>query len=330
MNTARGRILIAFAIVYVVWGSTYLGIRVAVETIPPFLLAASRSLVAGALLLAFARWREGRSEASAAPPLHPRATYWRTAFLMGFLMFALGNALLSWAETRIDSGLAALLVGAIPLWVVILARINPWGTKREITPQKVAGVVVGLIGLGMLILPGSAAAAAGVRFDVLAVGLLLIGSIGWAIGTVIAPSLPHPKDKLEGSGMTMLAGGAMILVISLVRGELSGFALGAVSGRSIFAWVYLVIFGSMIAYSAYIYLVAECEPTTVATYALVNPIVAVFLGWLFVDEVVTGRMLVATLVIIAGLALTLFGGEAAAWAGRQARATGRVIRQTVL
>lgn len=327
MNTARGRIIIAFAIVYVVWGSTYLGIRVAVETIPPFLLAASRSLFAGALLLAFAKWRS-RGKDSAPAPHSPRVL-WRSAFLMGFLMFALGNALLSWAETRIDSGLAALLVGAIPLWVVVLARINPWGTKRPITPQKVAGVVVGLIGLGMLILPGSAATAAGVRFDVLAVGLLLIGSIGWAIGTVIAPSLPHPKDKLEGSGMTMLAGGAMILVISLVRGELSSFTLAAVSGRSIFAWIYLVIFGSMIAYSAYIYLVAECEPTTVATYALVNPIVAVFLGWLFVDEVVTGRMLVATLVIIAGLALTLFGGEAAAWAGRQARATGRVIRQTV-
>jgi drug/metabolite transporter (DMT)-like permease len=328
MNTARGRILIAFAIVYVVWGSTYLGIRVAVETIPPFLLAASRSLVAGALLLGFAKWR--RPEAPTAPATHRPSVLWRSAFIMGFLMFALGNALLSWAETRIDSGLAALLVGAIPLWVVVLARINPWGTKRPITPQKVAGVVVGLIGLGMLILPGSSAAAAGVRFDFLAVGLLLIGSIGWAIGTVVAPSLPQPKDKLEGSGQTMLAGGAMILVISLVRGELSGFALDAVSGRSIFAWVYLVIFGSMIAYSAYIYLVAECEPTTVATYALVNPIVAVFLGWLFVDEVVTGRMLVATLVIIAGLALTLFGGEAAAWAGRQARATGRVIRQTVL
>ena len=327
MHTHRGRILIAFAIVYVVWGSTYLGIRVAVETIPPFVLAASRSMVAGLLLIGLARWRARGS--TPAPERPATRTLWRSAFLMGFLMFVMGNALLSWAETRIDSGLAALIVGAIPLWVVLLARFNPVGPRREITVQKFLGVVVGLIGLGMLVWPGEARVA-GVRMDPLAIGLLMIGSFGWAVGTVIAPSLPHSGDKMLDSGRTMLAGGSMILIPALVRGEFALLHPALLSGRSIAAYVYLVIFGSMLAYSAYVYLVAHCEASTVATYALVNPIVAVFLGWLFVDEVVTGRMLVATLVIVAGLALTLFGGEAAAWAGRQARMTGRVLRQTVL
>ena len=139
MNTHRGRILIAFAIVYVVWGSTYLGIRVAVETIPPFMLSATRSFVAGALLFAFARWR-ARAERR---PLPSRAE-WRGAWIMGFLMFVMGNALLSWAETRIDSGLAALVVGAIPLWVVILERFKPWEGRKEVTLQKGLGVAVGL------------------------------------------------------------------------------------------------------------------------------------------------------------------------------------------
>ena len=330
MSTHRGRILIAFAIVYLVWGSTYLGIRVAVETIPPFILAASRSLFAGAILFAFARWRANRNAAAGAQaPKRPSAAHWRTAFIMGFLMFVMGNALLSWAETRIDSGLAALIVGAIPLWVVVMARLNPYGAKREITLQKFVGVVVGIAGLGMLVWPGSATTA-GVRMDPLAIGLLMLGSLGWAWGTVISPSLAHSGDKLEGSAMTMLAGGAMILIPATLKGEFALLHPELISGRSIAAWVYLVIFGSMIAYSAYVYLVASCEASTVATYALVNPIVAVFLGWLFVGEVVTSRMLLATIVIVAGLALTLFGGEAAAWAQRQARATGAAIRSVVL
>jgi drug/metabolite transporter (DMT)-like permease len=330
MHTHRGRILIAFAIVYLVWGSTYLGIRVAVETIPPFLLAATRSLFAGAVLYAFARWRAGRGErsTSAHPPIR-RSALWRTAFIMGFLMFVMGNALLSWAETRIDSGLAALIVGAIPLWVVVMARLNPYAAKREITLQKFVGVVVGIAGLGMLVWPGSATTA-GVRMDPLAIGLLMLGSLGWAWGTVISPSLAHSGDKLEGSAMTMLAGGAMILIPAALKGEFTQLHPELISARSIAAWVYLVVFGSMIAFSAYVYLVASCEASTVATYALVNPIVAVFLGWLFVGEVVTARMVTATFVIVAGLALTLFGGEAAAWATRQARATGQAIRSAVL
>ena len=326
----KSRVLLAFAIVYLVWGSTYLAIRVAVETIPPFLMAGVRNLAAGLLLLALVKIRNAKPSASA--PQRRSAPYWRTAVIMGFLMFALGNALLSWTETRIDSGLAALLVGAIPLWVAIIARFNLWGPRRDLSLQRILGVAVGLVGLAMLVWPGSAAG--GVRFDALAVGVLLIGSLGWAIGTVVAPSLPHPADKLEGSGQTMVAGGLMILLVAAVRGEFGMLHLGAVSWQSLAAVAYLVVFGSMIAYSAYAYLMVSCDASTVATYALVNPIVAVFLGWLVLNEVVTARMVVATGVIIAGLGLTLFGGEAARWTGRQLdRLTGRqldseTVRQT--
>lgn len=326
----KSKTFLAFAIVYLVWGSTYLAIRVAVESIPPFLMAGFRNLSAGLLLLTLVRFRGRRSTAQA--PQRPGAAYWRTAFIMGFLMFALGNALLSWTETRIDSGLAALLVGAIPLWVVLIARFNLWGPRKEITLQRFLGVMVGLIGLAMLVWPG--AAAGGVRFDLLAVGVLVVGSLGWAVGTVVAPGLPHPADKLEGSGMTMVAGGVMILIVATVRGEWAHFHPSAVTWQSYAALAYLVVFGSMIAYSAYAYLMVTTEATTVATYALVNPIVAVLLGWLILGEVVTLRMVVATAVIIAGLGLTLFGGEAAKWTGRQLdRLTGRqldgeTVRQT--
>lgn len=315
MNTHRGRILIAFAIVYVVWGSTYLGIRVAVETIPPFMLSATRSFVAGILLFAFARWR-GRGQRR---PL-PSRQEWTAAVLMGFLMFVMGNALLSWAETRIDSGLAALVVGAIPLWVVILERFKPWEGRKEVTLQKGLGVAVGLAGLGLLVWPG--ASTGGVRMDPLAIGLLMIGSMGWAVGTVIAPVLKQAKDKMENAAMSMLTGGVMVLAIALIRGE--RLVLGDVSARSWVSWVYLVIFGSMIAYSAYVWLVAHVEAGKIATYALVNPIVAVFLGWLLVGEQVTARMLIATVIIIAGLTLTLFGREMAHWTGsRVSRVTGQ-------
>ena len=322
----KSKVLLAFAIVYVVWGSTYLAIRVAVETIPPFLMAGVRNLAAGLLLLALVRLRNRRSSAPApslagdsrnnalVSPLRsrPSVPHLRTAAIMGFLMFALGNALLSWTETRIDSGLAALLVGAIPLWVAIIARFNLWGPRRDLSLQRILGVAVGLAGLAMLVWPGSAAG--GVRFDALAVGVLLIGSLGWAIGTVVAPSLPHPADKLEGSGQTMVAGGLMILLVAGARGEFGMLHPGAVSWQSLAAVAYLIVFGSMIAYSAYAYLMVSCDASTVATYALVNPIVAVFLGWLLLNEVVTARMIVATGVIIAGLGLTLFGGGAANWA----------------
>lgn len=315
MSRSRARLLLAFGIVYLVWGSTYLAIRVGVETIPPFILSGTRNLVAGLLLLTLVRLRGRKATTSAHPPFRP-SVHWRTAVIMGFLMFALGNAILSWAETRIDSGLAALLVGAIPLWVVLIARFNPWGPTRAITPQKVIGVAVGIAGLGLLVWPG-AGQDGGLRLDPLAIGLLFIGSIGWAVGTVIAPSLPHPADKFEGSGMTMVMGGAMILLVATVRGEWSALDLGAIPLIGAVCWLYLVVFGSMIAYSAYVYLMANAEATTVATYALVNPVVAVFLGWLLLHEVVTSRMLLATGVIIAGLAFTLFGGEVAAWMARK-------------
>ena len=203
---------------------------------------------------------------------------------------------------------------------MILERFKPWEGRKEVTLQKGLGVAVGLVGLGLLVWPG--AATGGVRMDALAIGLLMIGSMGWAVGTVIAPVLKQAKDKMENAAMSMLTGGVMVLAIALIRGE--RLALGEVSARSWVSWVYLVIFGSMIAYSAYVWLVAHVEAGKIATYALVNPIVAVFLGWLLVGEQVTARMLIATAIIIAGLTLTLFGREMAVWTGsRVSKVTGQ-------
>ncbi|HEU4569007.1 MAG TPA: EamA family transporter [Gemmatimonadales bacterium] len=298
----KTKILIAFALVYLVWGSTYLAIRVAVETIPPFLLAGTRNLVAGAVLLAVTRWwRSGPRR----PSRWNGRQLWQGALVMGFLMFVLGNGILSWVETRMDSGLAALIVGCIPLFVVVIERVKWWGERRALTPQKTIGVLVGIGGLALLVAPG--ASGAGVRIDALAAGALLLGALGWAIGTVAGRELPHPEDKIESAAMTMLAGGALITLVAAFTGEFRAFDIGRVSAQGVLAWAYLVVFGSMITYSAYAWLVATVEASTLATYALVNPVVAVILGWALVGERLTGRMLLAAAVILLGLGLTLFG-----------------------
>jgi drug/metabolite transporter (DMT)-like permease len=301
----KGRIVAAFAVVYLVWGSTYLGIRWAVETFPPFVLTASRFLVAGALLYGLARLR-------GAPA--PQRRDWLPAAAIGTLLVTGGNGLVVWAEQKVPSGLAALIVAGMPLWVALFERVAPGGKPLPI--GRVVGLLLGFGGLALLVsgrteatdaCAGAVATCAGGRSDVPLVYLLalLLAEICWALGAVGATKARLPANQIMTSAMKMLAGGAVALVVAAVSGELRGFSPAQLSAGSVAAWAYLVVFGSMLAFTCFTWLVSVVEPTRVATYAYVNPVVALMLGAWLAHEPLGPRVLLATPLILVGLALVL-------------------------
>lgn len=290
----RAQLLAAYAIVYVVWGSTYLAIHYAIETLPPFLMGAVRFLVAGALLAGWARLR-------GAPG--PTAAQWRAAAVIGgFLLFG-GNGAVIWAEARVPSGIAALLVAILPLWMVILERIGP--ERRRPTPRAVAGVAMGVVGMVVLIGPGAIVGDGNVH----PVGalVLLLGSLSWAIGSLYSRRATLPASQPMSSGAQMLAGGALLGVLGLATGESpAGFAEG-VSTASLVSLLYLIVFGSLVAFSAFAWLLRVEPPSRVATYAYVNPVVAVLLGWAVAGEPLTLQTMLAAGIIVGAVAMIVSG-----------------------
>jgi drug/metabolite transporter (DMT)-like permease len=287
---SRLTLLSAFAAVYVIWGSTYLAIRFAIGSMPPFLMAAVRFLIAGSILYLWAR-RRGN------PP--PRAVEWRSAAVVGGLLLFCGNGAVVWAELRIDSGLAALLVSTVPLWVVALDAFRPGGSRPRWTVW--AGVAGGLLGLGLLIGPAELAGVE--RADLGGILALLFGSLAWSIGSLYSRNAPLPRSPRLGTGMEMLAGGVLLAGLSLALGEPATFDLGAVTAASWAALAYLIVFGALVAFSAYIWLLRVAPTSKVSTYAYVNPVVALFLGWLLAGEALNARTLIAAGVILASVFL---------------------------
>ena len=279
-------VLAALATVYVVWGSTYLGIKVALEGFPPMLLGAIRFLLAGAVLYAWTARRGGTQR--------PSRVQWGAAALSGTLMLVGGNGAVTWAEQRIDSGVAALLVASVPLWMAVLARF--WQGERLRRPA-VAGLLLGFVGVGLLVRPTGDGVSLWPSLAVLA------GALAWAVGSIYVRRAPLPANALRGTSMQMLAGGAVFAVIGLLAGEGARLDLAAVTARSAGALLYLAVFGSILAFSAYTWLLRNAQPSVVSTYAYVNPFVAVLLGALLLAEPVTGGMALAGLLIIAGVAL---------------------------
>jgi drug/metabolite transporter (DMT)-like permease len=286
---SRARILAAFAAVYVVWGSTYLAIRVAIDTMPPFLMAGVRFLVAGGLLYAWARSR-------GAPA--PTRRQWIAATIVGGFLLLGGNGGVVWAEQRVSSGVASLLVATVPLWIVLFEWTQ--GGKRP-GVGTAAGVVLGLAGLAILVEPGSLVA--GGRIDTVGAIVLVVASVSWSIGSLYSRSHKSAETPLLGAATQMLMGGALLLVFSLVSGDAMRLDLDSVTVVSTLALLYLIAFGSLVGYTAFIWLLGVTAPSRVATYAYVNPVVAVFLGWLVLNEPVTPRVLVAAGVIVAAVAL---------------------------
>jgi drug/metabolite transporter (DMT)-like permease len=289
----RARTLLAFAIVYVVWGSTYLFIRYAVQTIPPFLLTGTRFIVAGTLLSAWALLRGAE---------RPTRANWKAIVIIGVLFFPCANAVVVWAETRIGSGIAALLVAVEPLWVAVLLTLF---TRRRPPAAVLAGIVLGLLGLVVLVGPKLQTGKAGVD---LTVALALMGaSCSWAAGSVYGRTAPLPRAPLLAAGLEMLVGGIGALLVGILAGEPRHLLLAAVSERSIIALAYLTVLGSLVAFTAYNWLVTVEAPARVATYAYVNPVIAVLLGAIVAGEPLTPRIGIAAVVIVTAVVLVIVG-----------------------
>jgi drug/metabolite transporter (DMT)-like permease len=297
----RWKIAIAFFAVYVCWGMTYLAMRVAVVDIPPHLLSGSRFVVAGLMLYA---WTRLRGEAP------PTARQWRWAVLIGGLLLLGGNASVAWAEERVPSGLAAVLIAVAPIWMVGME----WA-RGGIRPSKrvIAGLFLGLLGLVLLV---SSRASANTRVDPRGAVILILASASWAWGSVISKSAPLPKSPFLATSMEMIGGGLLLLLTAGVAGQFAQFQPARVSGFAALAWCYLVVFGSLVGFTAYIWLLGVTSIAKAGTYAYVNPIVAVLMGWAILHEQVTTRMLLAAAVILVGVALVnlnLSSADVMAW-----------------
>jgi drug/metabolite transporter (DMT)-like permease len=299
---SRASIVLAFAAVYIIWGSTYLGIRYAIQTLPGFLMAGTRFFIAGAILFTWAKLHGGRVESLA---------QWRRAFVIGALLLLCGNGGVTWAEKYIASGLAALLVATEPLWVVLL---NWSATHKRPNAKVLLGVVIGLVGVALLVGGGGLSNGQPVSALSLAgVAVVVLAGLAWAGGSVYAARRPIIASTSMASGMQMMAGGGLLLLLALVTGDFKRLNLGAASWVSLGAFGYLLIFGSLVGFTAYSWLLNHVTTARAATYAYVNPVVAVLLGWFFAHEPLTLRMLSAAAVIVGSVVLiTTYGGEHAA------------------
>ena len=289
-RASRTRIALAFAAVYVIWGSTYLAIRYAIDTMPPFLMAGTRFVIAGGALYLWSRLTGGERPSRAA---------WVATAITGILMLAVGNGAVTWSEQRIPSGIAALLVASVALWMVLLESLRRNGTRP--TRLAVIGLIIGFAGVALLV--GPAALSDTGDLDVLAALVLVGASLSWATGSVYSRVLPRPATASLGSGMQMLAGGIALLIVGAFTGELARLDVGAVSPRSALSLGYLIVFGSLVGFTAYAWLLRVCTPAAVATYAYVNPMVAMLLGWLIAGEEFGPRMIIAAAIILSGVAL---------------------------
>jgi drug/metabolite transporter (DMT)-like permease len=287
-------VIAAFAAVYVIWGSTYLGIRYAVESIPPFLMAGTRNLTAGILLYAFARARGGAS---------PSHIEWRDAAITGGLLLAVGNGGVTWAEQFIPSSVTALLVALTPLWMVLFDWLRPRGVRPR--PFVVAGLAVGFAGVALLARDnGNHSGAA----HVWGIAALMTASVSWAFGSIFGRHAHKPASPLLGVAMQMIAGGSLLLGAAIPRGEASQFSFGQVTWLSAGSWLYLIVAGSLVGYTCYVWLLHATTPARVATYAYVNPFIAVLLGCTIGHETFSHELLVAGGLIILAVALIVRGG----------------------
>jgi drug/metabolite transporter (DMT)-like permease len=286
-------IWVGLLILYLVWGSTYLGIAVAVDTIPPFLMAAVRFLIAGLVLLGWSVARDGRGFRP------PSLREWRDSAIVGALLLGGGMGMVAFGEQTVPSGITALIIALMPVWVAVLGRVF---LREQLPRLAVGGIVLGFVGVAILIGP-SALGGAG-ALEPLALAAILFSPISWSSGSLFASHRATlPKQPLVATGAQMVTGGLVLLAMSLVSGELVDFQIQAVSSDSLIATVYLTVIGSLLAFTAYGWLLRVAPLPLIATYAYVNPVVAVILGALVLSEPIEPRTLVAGAVIVVGVAV---------------------------
>jgi drug/metabolite transporter (DMT)-like permease len=317
MPTSHGRsstlsVALALGTVYIVWGSTYLAIAYVVETLPPIMAGGVRFTVAGSLLLAFllaqARWRRRRAPESRLT--RPRLIEWRTAAIVGTFLLLGGNGLVSVAEQRIPSSIAAVIIATVPIWMNLGEAVM---TRRMPSLLAIGGLGVGLVGVAILLLPSEGIDA----IDPVGVVIVMCSALAWTAGSLYARRAPLPANQLMGSGMEQLVGGGVMLAVAVLLGEYASLEPGSVSTESLLGLAYLIVFGSLIAFTAYVWLLEHAPISTVATYAYVNPVVAVFLGVLFRDEPLTPRILLAAALIIGAVVAMVSGRPRGADEARQ-------------
>lgn len=295
---ARWRVLTALGAVYVVWGSTYLAIRFAIDSIPPFLMAGTRFLIAGALLYVWSRQR--------GTP-RPTGGEWRAALVVGALLLVCGNGGVVYAELLAPTGVVALLIGTVPLWMALLDWLRPGGVRP--TLGVVVGLVCGFAGIVLLVSPTRVGSTGAI--NPVGVAVVMVAAVGWAAGSLYSRSGRLPSAPLMATGVEMLAGGVLLIIAGTLTGEWSHLHLSAVSTRSMLGLAYLIVFGSLVGFTAYIWLLRSVSASLASTYAYVNPVVAVFLGWAFDSEPVTARTLFAAAIIVGGVVvITTFQARA--------------------
>jgi drug/metabolite transporter (DMT)-like permease len=287
----KTKIWIALVALYIVWGSTYLAIRFAVETIPPFLQAGMRFLVSGVVLLL---WRR------AAGDTMPTKRQWRSTAIVGILLLLGGNGLVSFAEQYVPSGITALIIGSIPLWLVLIEALRPSGVRPGW--QAILGLLIGFSGIFLLIGPAKLTGATH-TFNPLGVGALLTAAFLWSIGSIYSRGADMPKSSLMGTAAEMLTGSVALLLVSGLTGEWKSFSFTQVALNSWLGLAYLIAVGSLVGFVSYGWLLQNAPVSLVATYPYVNPLVAVFLGAWLADETLNARILIAGLVIISSVVL---------------------------
>ena len=290
----RSLVIIAFAALYLIWGSTYLGIRFAIETIPPFLMAGARFVLAGLIMYVIA-WSQGISKSSWAN--------WRTSLIIGACLLLAGNGGVTISEKYIDSGLAALIVAIVPIYIVLLGWAM--GMTPKPTPIVWLALLGGFVGVGILFSPALHFSSNGARHPAIGISILLVSSFIWSVGSLYSRVARHAASPFLTAAQQMICGGILLLFVGIVTGELRRLHPSFISISSLLSFVYLVIIGAVVGYTAYIWLLRHCEPAKVATYAYVNPIVAIVLGALFAGETITMRTLIAAGLIIGSVALVI-------------------------
>jgi drug/metabolite transporter (DMT)-like permease len=284
-------IWVALVAVYIIWGSTYLAMRFAVETMPPFMMAATRFLIAGGLLFIVRRL--------AGDPI-PNRVEWRSAAIVGLFLLVGGNGGVVWAVQTIPSGLVALMVASAPLWMITLEAVLPGGRKP--TRRAVMGIFIGFTGVLLLMLPGTGGGLA--SMNPWGAAALTFATLSWAFGSIYSRQLRLPASPMMGTAVEMLAGGSMLLLIGLLTGETGRLDIAGFSSRSILGLAYLVLFGALVGFTAYTWLLRVAPTSLVSTYAYVNPLVALAAGALIGDEAFSLRALIAASIILGSLALT--------------------------
>lgn len=290
LNAPRSHVAIALALVYFIWGSSYLAIRIALESLPPLTMAGARFVTGGALLYGFSRWRGA--------PAATRAE-WLSGFMIGALLMVVGNGGVCWAEQRVPSGIAALLIATTPLWMCLLGWAQ--GLSERPAHRTLAGLAIGFSGVGLLIVLSGGDTSG--RIDPAGAAALLVSAASWAQGSLLSRRLPLPASATLSTALQMTGGGVLLLIVGSGAGELARISWAHTSAKALWALAYLTVVASLVAFTAYVWLLKHASPSLVSTYAYVNPVVAVTLGWLFAGEHVSSSLLVAAAVILAGVAL---------------------------